>query len=932
MKSGGHLPAASLPLLGSTQDFLIQSLIYPSIGSSAPNVCAKSPTRVNPQFPADSSRPNPGHRVAEVPAALAGALQDRYRIERELGAGGMATVYLAQDLRHGRQVAVKVLRPELAATLGPQRFLQEIQIAARLTHPHILPLHDSGESGGFLFYVMPYVEGESLRDKLGREGELPVAESVRILKEVTDALAYAHGRGVVHRDIKPENVMLSGRHALVTDFGVAKALREATGRQQQTTAGVALGTPAYMAPEQAAADPHMDHRADIYAVGAMGYELLTGRPPFTGSSPQAVLAAQVTEQPRPVTDHRHAVPPAVANTIMRCLEKKPADRWQTAGELHAQLESLASTPSGGITPAATRPIDALVIPARPARRWAWGVLAGAAILAVLGLATARYLGNGTPPVVRDRIAVLPFDNRTGDPNQAAAGIALGERIIAAAGGEGLSLVSSAVAFSAMPVAGGDAGKRASAVSRTTGSGVVVSGAYYKRPGGIEYQVELLSMPAGKQLVTLDPILVDAAQSSSLDGLVERVLVALVMNQESGIEFAFTGNALPRSLPSFREFLHGDNLSSHNSGAEAEAAFTRAMALDSTWFLPVIRRGWVLLGEGKYSDAEAAIVALDRRASQLRPADRDGVDALRAYLHGDLEAYYRVVRRLAARSPLTYSSSEEIAAFMTRRLDESLRLSETRDSATYDNLSGRRGAGMHVDRGLALHMLGRHKEELALALEMRRDFPDDPLTTITAELMARAALGQISEVEHLVDEAEGLRRTEWSFTRASIAALELDAHGQAEAARQMYARALRWYDSRSREEMARAEWRSQYAEALFEGHRWPEALGILEGLVAEAPDSIGYLDFEGEVMARLNRRDEAQRVADHLASMRRPYLFGRALQAQGCIEATLGNLSRAVELFRQAYAEGYAFAHWVHRDRCYDGIRAYPAFIEFLRPR
>ena len=222
------------------------------------------------------------------------ALADRYSIEREVGAGGMATVYLAEDVKHHRKVAVKVLRPDLAAALGPERFLQEIEIAAQLQHPNILALYDSGEADGFLFYVMPYIDGPSLRDKLAKEGELPIGEAVRILRDVVDALTEAHEHGVVHRDIKPENIMLRGRHALVTDFGVAKAVSEATGREQLTTAGIALGTPAYMAPEQASADPHLDQRVDIYAVGAVAYELLTGRPVFMGTTPQMILSAHCT--------------------------------------------------------------------------------------------------------------------------------------------------------------------------------------------------------------------------------------------------------------------------------------------------------------------------------------------------------------------------------------------------------------------------------------------------------------------------------------------------------------------------------------------------------------------------------------------------------------------------------------------------------------
>jgi eukaryotic-like serine/threonine-protein kinase len=320
--------------------------------------------------------------VSDPSPHLAAALAESYRLERELGQGGMATVYLAEDLRHHRKVALKVLRPELAATLGPERFFREIEVAARLSHPHILPLHDSGEAQGFLYYVMPFVDGENLRGRLARQGELPVPEAVRLLADVADALAYAHGQGVVHRDIKPDNVLLSGRHALVTDFGVAKAVSEATGRQQLTTAGIALGTPAYMAPEQAAADPHLDHRVDIYALGAMGYELLTGRPPFTGASPHEVLAAHITRQPEPLLALRPACPPALAALIMRCLAKKPSDRPQSAEELVRVLETV-STPSSGITPTDTRPIPGLARRRRPMLLIALGAIVLAAGGAVL---------------------------------------------------------------------------------------------------------------------------------------------------------------------------------------------------------------------------------------------------------------------------------------------------------------------------------------------------------------------------------------------------------------------------------------------------------------------------------------------------------------------------------------------------------------------
>jgi eukaryotic-like serine/threonine-protein kinase len=308
---------------------------------------------------------------------LNSALAGRYAIEREIGHGGMAMVYLAHDIRHHRHVAVKVLRPEIAALLGTERFLREIEIVAQLNHPHILPLHDSGEAGGMLFYVMPFVEGASLRDRLAADGALPVSEAVRLLHDVVDGLAYAHEHNVVHRDIKPDNVMIANRHAMVTDFGIAKAISDVAGTSRVTTAGVSIGTPAYMAPEQCTADANIDHRADLYSFGVLAYEILSGRPPFDGTSAQAVLAAHLTEIPVPLRQVRREVPVALSNVVMRCLEKRPADRWASAAEILSQLESLT-------TPSTAVPLPALG-PANRTRRLTLGVAALVALV-VGGLA------------------------------------------------------------------------------------------------------------------------------------------------------------------------------------------------------------------------------------------------------------------------------------------------------------------------------------------------------------------------------------------------------------------------------------------------------------------------------------------------------------------------------------------------------------------
>jgi eukaryotic-like serine/threonine-protein kinase len=328
--------------------------------------------------------------VPEIPAGLAEALRDRYRLERALGQGGMGAVYLAEDLKHRRRVGIKVLRPDLAAGLGTDRFLREIEVAARLQHPAILPLHDSGETDGWVYYIMPYVEGESLRDRLARQGELPVEETVRILSELLDALAYAHGKGVVHRDIKPDNIMLAGRHAQLLDFGVAKALSASVEPSFVTTTGVALGTPSYMAPEQAVADKEVDHRADLYALGVVAYELLAGRRPFTGNTAQAIVAAQMTERPADLRTHRPGVAEGLAHVVMRALERRPADRWQSAEEMLARLQPFVI--SSGDTARA----------AAPRSRGRRGILATVIVGAVLlaGLAVGLLLRGRETPELR----------------------------------------------------------------------------------------------------------------------------------------------------------------------------------------------------------------------------------------------------------------------------------------------------------------------------------------------------------------------------------------------------------------------------------------------------------------------------------------------------------------------------------------------------
>ncbi|HEX6316874.1 MAG TPA: protein kinase, partial [Gemmatimonadaceae bacterium] len=334
----------------------------------------------------------------QVRQQLQEALANRYRLERELGVGGMATVYLARDLRHDRDVAIKVLHPELGAVLGAERFLAEIKTTAKLQHPHILPLLDSGEAGG-LFYVMPYVSGDTLRARLNRERQLPVEECVRIAREVAGALAHAHAAGVVHRDIKPENILLQDGHALVSDFGIALAVEQAGGTRLTHT-GLSLGTPQYMAPEQATGEKTIDARADIYSLGAVLYETLTGEPPFAGPTAQAIVARVITETPRSISTQRRAVPEHIEQAVFRALEKLPADRFASAGEFTAALEGRQPTRTIGST--RRRP------DVRP-RGAGIGVVVGVAVTAAaIGGVAAWRLKPSSPSAGSVARAVIPL--------------------------------------------------------------------------------------------------------------------------------------------------------------------------------------------------------------------------------------------------------------------------------------------------------------------------------------------------------------------------------------------------------------------------------------------------------------------------------------------------------------------------------------------
>ena len=867
--------------------------------------------RERAQVADDATEPLPPLAPAG-PDGLERALGDTYRIVREIGAGGMATVYLARDLKHDRDVAVKVMHPELASTVGAERFLREIKLAARLSHPHIVPLYDSGLADGYLYYVMSYAEGESLRDRLERDGQLPVSEAIGVAREVADGLDRAHSLGVVHRDIKPENILFSGGHALVADFGVAHAVSAASD-VRLTRSGLAIGTPAYMSPEQGAGSAEVDGRSAIYSLACVLYEMLGGEPPFTGPSAESIARQHLTVVPRPIIELRPAVPRETAAALSRALSKTPADRFGFAPQF-----------AGALT--LHTPVDVPRSSRRSRRRVALLATIPAALIAVAVLLMTTA---GNPDLNPNRVFTVAFENRTGDPelellgSMAADWITSGLQQI-----DVIEIVPTATGVEPGPaISGLDASRGASQLGAVTGAGTVVAGAYYRRGDSLEFQTQVIDARNGKLLRAVTPVVGPvAAPESVMDSLRERAVAAVAAALDRRLMASTARSPVP-SLEAYQMYLEGHRTFFRlpRRIRESLSYFYRAVELDSSFTDP---RFFIVLAHTnlwEYALADSNAQLLVPYRLRFSPYQRATLDWQLALLRGDRPAALLAAR---ARGVVADAGVEAL------RSNHPLETIEALEDLSFEEGPKRYLLYFNWIRLIeALHVVGEHERELREARRARESYPDRQVTLLN-ELRALSGTGNVAEVERRIDESLLLPREEEivALDVMVMVAEDLRAHGHRTASSTILDGALAWLRSRPSSETESPRYRAALALTLYQAERWEEAETQFEELARGAPNDVNFQGYLGVLAARRGDIEEAERISQGLVGLANPYDFGRETYWQACIASQSGELDRAMVLLRESYARGRVFTVRLHADMDLEPLRDYLPYQEFMRPK
>src|SRR3989449_423316 len=756
--------------------------------------------------------------------ALRESLAPHYDIERQIGAGGMARVFLAVEQHPHRRVAIKVIDPELSNRLLRERFIREVELSSKLSHPHIVPIFSAGEAAGLFYYVMPYVEGESLRHRLLREHTLPLEAALHVTRDVADALAFAHAQGIIHRDIKPENILLAGEHAIVADFGIARAI-SAAGALTITQTGQSIGSPGYMSPEQALGSGDLDARTDVYSLGCVLFEMLAGEPPLPNLAERLIRNWGALESSEGVRRADGRVARAVKHAIAQALAPLRDDRFPTAGEFAAALGGPAhrtSVPTRGIFAGRRGRRIGLVA----------GPLAAAAVAVVLAV---RHPAAG----LNDRrVVVAVIENHTGDPALDNLGHMASDWVTQGLAQTGLVEVVPSVSVLSSSRAPGEQGPRhldaagLRTLGRETGAGTVVSGAYYRLADSLQFQVQISAAKDGTVLRALEPVAGSISQPlAAVEVVRQRVMAALATLFDSRLSvWAKAAGQLP-TFEAYQEFIQGLDRMVQFDSRGAIGHFRRAALEDTTFRLPLIFAAHEHMDLGEFATADSIAHAVERSPGRLSPLDRHYLTWVLAQTRGDRERALETAREMAAIAP----NSETL--WLVAQC--ALALNRPREMVAALTALG-------PDRGLfrgwsvywfyltfGRHLEGDHRRELKEALEGRRRHPAD-FAVLAAEVRALAALGRAADISERLVEAPSLpSQPGWSPADiAIIAALELAAHDHQADAPGAGMWAVRWLEGRPGAEVRSVANRFRLALAYYVGGRVDDARRLLEGLASE----------------------------------------------------------------------------------------------------
>ena len=849
----------------------------------------------------------------------------RYQIIEELGQGGMGRVYKALDTEINEKIALKIIKPGIASDEKIiERFRNELTTARQIAHKNVCRMHDLNRDQGKYYITMEFVDGGDLKSLIRKTRRLDTGTAISIAKQICEGLAEAHNLGIIHRDLKPGNIMIddTGR-AKIMDFGIARSIKS----KGITGSGVMIGTPEYMSPEQVDAGD-LDQRSDIYSLGIILYEMVTGRLPFEGETAFSIGMKHKGEMPGDPGEINPQVPAELSLLILQCLEKKVENRPQSTQEVWEALTRIEEgIPSvEGVPPRRKARTSREITVTFNARKI---VLPALAVLAAAVLILYFVLGRG-PNLDPGRLAVAVFENQTGNPELVYIGRMACDRLTQGIEETGLYDVVPASTVATI-LKDADKGDPLQILTKKTGAGTIVAGTYYLQHDVIHFQAHVLDAIASNVLFALDPVYQMAGSPEpALNLLKEKVMGTLACLNDQDMEAPLQVGVKPPTYEAYTEYKVGWDTFMRGEQSRSITHLTRSMTLDPEFHYALIPIAGYYMNSNNYKKAEELISQAEEIRDELDPLTEAYVfDYTGSWLRGDLEGQYRAAKRAYdLHGTRMYNYTIALNANKLNRPQEAivmLKALDPEDMFVTDWL----GYWSHLT--LAYHLLGQHEQELREARRSRELFPER-MRTLWNEVRAYTALGNTDEIDRAIEESYAYPPQ--STTPGSLmqsAGQYLRAYGFREAAFGYFSRARDWYNKRPAEEKTTRSFRNRMAGILYHLEDWVEALKISRELHEERPGSVAYLGYLGCIAARLGDRAEADRISEKLKNLDGPYLFGIHTYRRARIAAVLGEKEQALELIRDALSQGqdYSILYW---NMDFESLEDYPPFIELKKPK